>query len=265
MGILEQVKSGSNFIREKVTLSSATVSGSTTGFSYSYILLGIAAQSPCRVRLYSDSSSVAIDDSRPTSSFALNPLVGLVLDTELDASTLSLTFDPPIIGTTFPGGQTWYNISSSVAQTIEFISYPIEFSTSTGLRKEIAISGSNILTGSTGVQGNIYSPNSFIILSSSASTSESRLRLYSRDISLVPNSEKIRAFGEEPVTGSSLIVDIAYDSASFAYKLVPVLEGYDLTTYTQGSNSVGYILQNISTTTAATEITASLLIYTTED
>ena len=82
---------------------------------------------------------------------------------------------------------------------------------------------------------------------------------------MVPNNEIVRAFGQEPATGSNLIIDIAYDSASFAYKLVPILEGFDLTTYTQGSNSIGYILQNISTTTAATEITASLLIYTIED
>ena len=263
MGILEQVQSGSNFVRTQTFLSSGVVSGSTTAFNYSYILLGITSQAPCRVRLYSDSSSMVLDANRATSSFALDPAVGLILDTELDSSSLSLEFDPPIIGTTFLNGETWYNIDSITSQTVTITSYPIEFTT-TG-RSQIAVSGSGLLTGSTGIEGNIYSPKSFIILSGSASQSESRLRLYSKDINLVPNAEKVRAFGVEPATGSALIVDIAFDSASLQYKLVPIIEGYNLKTYSVGENSVGYILQNISTTTAATNVTASLHVYSIED
>lgn len=264
MGIFEQVLSGSNFIRKQVALSSSTVSGSTTAFDSSYILLGISATAPCRVRLYSDSASVALDDSRPTSSFTINPAVGLVLDTELDASELNLTFNPPVIGSTFLSSETWYNISSSTAQTVTITSYPIEFSTSTG-RTQISVSGSGLITGSTGVEGNIYSPKSFIILSGSASQEGARLRLYSRDIALVPNTEKIRPFSTSPSTGSNLIVDMVFDSASFDYKLVPIVEGYNLTTYTAGSNFVGYILQNTSTVTPTQNITASLYIYSIED
>ena len=264
MGIFELGQSGSNFKRNQITLLSSNVSGSTAAFDSSYILLGITAQSPCRVRLYSDEDSVSIDNGRISSSFALNPAVGLILDTELDSSQLSFTFDPPIIGTTFSSGLTWYNISSSVSQPIVITSYPIEFSTTTG-RTQIAVSGSNIITGSTGVEGNIYSPKSFIILSGSASTIDSRLRLYSRDIGTVPNNEKIRSFGTEPATGSSLIVDMIFDSASFAYKLVPIIEAYNLDTYENGNNYVGYILQNVSTTNATANITASLHIYSIED
>lgn len=263
MGIFEQVISGSKFRREQNIISSTPMSGSTTGFDKSYILLGISAQSPCRVRLYSDSASMVIDRERPTSSFALNSSVGLVLDTELDNSNLYFTFDPPIIGTTFSNAETWYNISSSAAQSITFTSYPIEFSTSTG-RTEISVSGSGLITGTTGVEGNTYSPKSFIILSGSASTSESRLRLYSKDIALVPNAEKIRSFGTEPATGSNLIVDIIFDSSSFDYKLVPTLEGYNLASYSAGQNLVGYILQNVSSTTSL-NVTASLYLYSTED
>ena len=263
MGILEQVQSGSSFVRTQTSFSSETISGSTTAFNYSYILLGITSQAPCRVRLYSDSSSMVLDANRVTSSFALNPAVGLILDTELDSSSLSLEFDPPIIGTTFSNGQTWYNINSTTTHSVTITSYPIEFTTAS--RSQIAVSGSGLLTGSTGVQGNIYSPKSFILLSGSASQSESRLRLYSQDINSVPNAEKVRAFGAEPATGSALIVDIAFDSASLQYKLVPILEGYNLNTYSVGQNSVGYILQNISTTAASTNVTASLHVYSIED
>lgn len=267
MGIFELVQSGSNFKRQTITLPSSPSMGETSEFGYTYILLGATAEAPCRVRLYSDSGSVEIDDTRPTSSFALDPAVGLILDTEFDSSTLTLAFDPPIIGTTFSSsGATWYNISSSTTQNVQITAYPIEFSSanSSALRKVLTVSGSGILTGSTGVEGNIYAPTSFIILSGSANTSGSRLRIFSRQISSVPNAEKIRAFGSEPASGSSLIVDIAFDSSSFQYKMVPVLEGYNLTSYADGGNSFGYMLQNISTT-ASLNITASLLIYTTED
>lgn len=261
MGILEQAISGSNFKRKQTVISSSPKSGSTAAFDSSYILLGINAQSPCRIRLYSDQSSMNADDSRASSSFAFDSTIGLVLDVELDASQLSFTFDPPVIGTTFSGSQTWYNISSSAAQSLTFTSYPIEFPTSTG-RTQLLISGSNIITGSF-LQGNISSPRSFIILSGSA-TSESRLRLYSRDINTVPTNEKIRGFGTEPSTGSSLIADISFDTPATQNKFVPILEAYNLTTYASGSNFVGYILNNISSVTIS-EVTASLYIYSTED
>lgn len=262
MGILEQAISGSSFKRKQILLSNSPMSGSTVEFDKSFILLNVSAQAPCRVRLYSDSSSMVSDAGRPTSSFAIGSSIGLVLDTELSASMLSLNFNPPIIGTTFSESKAWYHISSSTAQTITFTSYPIEFSTSAG-RTEITVSGSSIPTGSTGLEGNIVSPKSFIILSGS-STAVSRLRLFSRDIAAVPNSEKIRTFGTEPASGSSLIADIAFDTPSISNKFVPILEGYNLTQYSNGSNFVGYMLQNISTT-PTTDITASLYIYSIED
>jgi len=262
MGIFEQALSGSNFKRQQTILSSTPISGSTSAFNTSYILLGIGAQAPCRVRLYSDSASLVSDAGRASSSFAFTSSIGLVLDAELDASSLTLTFDPPVIGTTFSASQAFYHINSPTVQSVNITSYPIEFPSSTG-RSIIAVSGSNIPTGSTGVEGNIYSPKSFIILSGSA-TAVSRLRLYSRDITTVPNNEKVRAFGTEPATGSNLIADISFDSISEDKKFVPILEAYNLATYQNGSNFVGYMLQNISTSPTAS-VTASLYIYSVED
>jgi len=262
MGIFELAQSGSNLTRKLVSISSSPATGKTTGFGTSYILLGVQTQGPCRIRLYSDSASVDIDNSRPTSSFDINPSVGLVLDTELTGSVTRLIFNPPIIGTTFSGSETWHNISSSAAQTATFTAYPIEFAEFPS-RTILTFSGSNIDTGSTGVEGNITSPKGFLILSGSADTG-SRLRLYSRPIDQVPLVEKVRAFGENPITGSSIIADMAFDSASFSYKLSPSLEAYNLESYSNGNNLVGFILQNQSTTNGAT-ITASLLIYPTEN
>jgi hypothetical protein len=264
MGIFELAQSGSDLSRQtlSITTTAPIGSGSVVGFDYSYILLNVSADAPCRVRLYSDSSSVALDELRVSSSFDLNPATGLILDAGLDTSPLNLNFDPPIIGTTFPGGQTWYHISSSAAQTVRFTFYPIEFNTSS--RQVISITGSGLLPDTGGTTGTVSSPKSFLILSASASSSGSRLRLYSRDISLVPFSERIRPFGSQSLAGSSLIVDMAFDSSSFEYKLVPTLEAYNLTAYENGSNFVGYILQNISSSPSL-NVTASVYIYPIED
>jgi hypothetical protein len=55
-----------------------------------------------------------------------------------------------------------------------------------------------------------------------------------------------------------------FDSASYAYKLTPTLQAYNLTTYQQGENLVGYIIENLSGVTI-TNVTASLYIYPLED
>ena len=262
MGIFQLAQSGSNFQRQDITIDSSPSLGQSTGFGTSYILLGVTVESACRVRLYSDSASVALDEARPTSSFDIDPAVGLVVDAMITGSTTELTFDPPIIGTTFSTSATWYNISSSTAQNVTFTAYPIEFAEYPDERDTLTFMGADIPTASGGEQGNITSPKGFIILSGSTDT-VARLRLYSRPVETVIPAEISRPFGGSPIVESSLIVDILFDAAG-SYKLTPVLEAFNLEQYAQGSNQVGYILQNQSATAEAT-ITASLYIYPIED
>lgn len=263
MGILELAQSGSNLSRQTTNVTTTDPFGSAL-FGTSYILLSVSTMYPCRIRLYSDSASVAIDNSRPSSSFDIDPAVGLVLDTTI-LNPGKTSFDPPIIGTTFStSSQTWYHITSSEAQTVQFTTYPIEFYPQyDNTRLVIAVSGSNIDTGSTGLTGEISTPKGFIILSGSASV-KSRLRLFSRPYSEIPAAERNRAFGENAITGSSIIADMMFDTGSFSYILSPSLEAYNLQSYSVGSNQVGFMLQNESTSSSAT-ITASLLIYPIED
>jgi hypothetical protein len=97
----------------------------------------------------------------------------------------------------------------------------------------------------------------------------SRLRLYSTDMSDVPLAEQIRSFGTQPNSGSKLIADMMFDSASFSYPLVPVLEAYtwDDPNYIPGVNRTSYILENKSTvsTVYSGSLNTSLTIYSLED
>lgn len=255
MGLLGQIQSGALFTQQTATLSVG--SGSTTAFGLSYILLDVTSTSTTRVRLYSDSASLGIDAPRTTASFDYSASVGLNLDASLDSAS-KLIFDPPIIATTFSGSETWYNVSSG-SVTITY--YPIESAYAT--RQELTFYAQSLPVGSR-ITGNLTSPKAFLLLSASASTSQSRLRLFSRDIATIPVTETARGFGTASTDGSSLIVDMIFDSSSYAYKISPVLQAYNLVTYTQGDNFVGYAIDNISNSTLS-NVTASLYIYTIED
>jgi hypothetical protein len=256
MGLLQQIQSGAQFVRGTTTLSVG--SGSSTTFGSTYILLDITTTGAGRTRLYSDSASVNIDDPRPTASFSYSASVGLSLDTVYESAS-KIIFDPPIIASTFSASQTWYNVSGS---SVTLTYYPIESSYTTRNRLDVY---SVSLPAGTRDFGNITSPKSFIILSASCSSSESRLRLYSRDINLVPTSETTRAFTTAPSENSYIIADMIFDTASYAYILSPVLQAFNLEQYTQGGNYVGYIIDNISTTGTISDVTASLHIYPIED
>jgi len=97
----------------------------------------------------------------------------------------------------------------------------------------------------------------------------SRLRLYSTDIEDVPLAEQIRPFGNVPNSGSKLIADMMFDSASYHYPLVPVLEGFtwEDPNYSPGVNRTSYILENLSAvaTVYSGSLNADLTIYNLED
>jgi hypothetical protein len=244
-------------------------SASLDGMGGAFILLDASApaNTVCRVRLYANESSMTTDATRPLGDFNLDPSVALIADIFLTGSTPRVVMNPPIIGNTFSGGELWYHLSGSAGIPIDVTleSYPIKpIRDSTDGDISIVISGSSIPNTGNGVSGTITTSKSFLILSGSA-TSESRLRLYSRPHTEIPTVEVTRAFNTEPQPGSLLIADLMFDSASFQYPLVPVLEGYTWTAseYDAGSGQVGYILQNRSAGT--TDITASIYAYSLEN
>jgi hypothetical protein len=242
-------------------------SASLQSMGGAFILLNATANDTCRLRLYANRNSMVIDATRPLGNFNLSQSVALIADMFITASSPELVLNPPIIGNTFGGGELWYHLSGSSTSniTVNLDSYPIKpVGDSTTNNTSIVVSGSAIPTTGNGVSGTITTKKSFLILSASA-TSQSRLRLYSRPHTEIPTAEVTRAFDTEPQSGSLLIADLMFDSASVRYPLVPILEAYTWTAtdYDVGSGQVGYILQNRSAGT--TNITASILAYSLED
>lgn len=250
MGLIERIQSGSLFKRGEVAVSSVPATGNFTNPGATYILLGISSTEPCRVRLYGESASVAIDAGRPSSSFDYSASVALNLDAGLTPGSQSVTFTPPIFASTDNSGsipRTWYNIESTNPATVTISYYPIELDTTT--RQWLTIPNNTGVTLGTNVtsSGEVVSPKSFIILNTfftSSANLSARLRLYSRPIADIDNTEKNRAFITQPASDSHLIADLLYDVGDYLYPVSPILQAYNLENYLSGSNRVGYILEN---------------------
>lgn len=272
MGLVQQLQSGSVFLRGTVNLTNTPSKGSTTSFGGTYILLGITADAPCRVRLYAKSASVAIDESRPSSSFNYSASVALNLDSALTPDAQSLTFVPPIIATTYAGGLTWYNIESMSAGPVNvgINYYPIEYNLNTrtwiNIPDDVGITLNANQTSSGNFTGSATEllPKSFLMLNATSPSQSMRLRLYSKPIEEVPLTEKNRAYGLQPSASSYIISDMLFESRSFIYNISPVLQAYNLEGYLSASNRVGYILQNTAGSTQTNLLTA-IKIYPLED
>lgn len=264
MGLIERIQSGAVFIRNVVSITNTPSTGNVEDFKASYILLGISADNPCRVRLYYDSSSVEIDAPRPSSSFDYSASVGLNLDAALTPGTQSLVFNPPIIASTFSTSKTWYNIEGPTPTTVNILYYPIEDSPITRTYLNIPnISGVTLGAYETS-SGNYTTPKSFLLLNAISDSNPVRLRLYSKPIEQIDNSEKSRPFATETVSGSHLICDMLLESSSYLYNISPVLQAYNLEDYLIGSNRVGYILENLLGSTQ-TNVYVGVRIYPVED
>lgn len=272
MGLNEQIDQGFEIRRTSTTITipptNASVSGSIRAFGGAFILTSAAATKDCRIRLYSDSQSIAIDSSRAASNFNINDAVGLIADITLASPSRSLWLNPAVPGTATVDGDIWYNITASVLVdtnviTLSAASLAREGDSQTD-RYSVLLSHSSVPTSGNGVSGSLTVPKGFWILSAS-STVLSRLRLYATPTSELPSNEPARAFTTLPSASANLIADMQFDSASYAYKLVPTLEGYNwqMGQYSQGTNVVGYILQN--TSGGAANITASLHLFRVEE
>lgn len=264
MGLIEQIQSGSDFRRKTVAFSAFDVAQSTY-LGASYILLRMSANDTGRIRLYGNSASLATDFSRPTSSFDYSASVVLNLDAVLTTGTQSIEFVPPIIATThLDGNNTWYRVESPTNAQVTLEYYPIEFNTSSRQFIPVPNYTGVSLGGYQTASGNVTTPKSFLIFSALSDNADIRLRLYSKPISDVPSYELTRPFITSSATGSHLICDLLFDSASYLYRISPVLQAYNLEEYETGNNRVGYILENLSAS-PQTGVYAAIQAYPLED
>lgn len=271
MGLIEQIQSGSIFKRRTLGLSNSPTTGYSDQFGATYILMAVSASSPCRIRLYADSGSVNVDALRPTSSFDYSASVALNIDVGLSAGTQSITFNPPVIATTLVNYRTWYNIESSTTPTnVVFTYYPIELNTGSRTwinipnNTGISLGANETSSGNFSGSGATVVPKSFLMMSAISINSNIRLRLYSRPIEDISNTEKNRLFGTQSADGAHLIVDMAFDSGSYLYPISPLLQAYNLENYLSGSNRYGYIIENMSAS-PKTNVFTSIRTYPIED
>lgn len=260
------------FTRTTTTLNKETFepflnySGSLDSMGGGFILLEatlIGGNAPALLRLYSDEPSMIVDQNRLPGNFNINDSVALITEIAFEDFT-PIKLVPPVIGNTLDSGRVWYNLSGSSNVAVELKSYAIrDIGDSITGNEGLIISRSSVPTLGV-VGGNIPSPKSFLILTGSASR-QSRLRLYSRPYTEVPAAETTRPFISQSNSGSLLIADLVFDSASFKYPLVPILEAYTWKSnqYEVGNNEIGYYLENTSGVVG--DVTASLYIYSTED
>jgi hypothetical protein len=105
------------------------------------------------------------------------------------------------------------------------------------------------LTANQTSSGNFSTPKSFLMSIASSNNTDIRLRLYSKPIETISNTEKNRKFNTQSADDAYLISDMLFDSASYSYVVSPILQAYNLENYVSASNRVGYILENVSSTT----------------
>lgn len=170
----------SNIFQRNVTKFQKTItpgvtnsSGSVTSLGGAFILLNaqvISGTTPCILRLYSDQSSMILDANRVPGAFNLSASVALISEIVLNDNN-KLTFNPPVIGNTFTGGQLWYNLSGSTTATVVNVeSYPIKLNNDSVIGNTgsffsgFMVPTSSVTAGVYGISGSITSPNSFLIL-----------------------------------------------------------------------------------------------------
>ena len=143
------------------------VSSSIQNMGEAFVLLDakVLQNPPVRIRLYTDESSMIVDDNRAPGNFNLSQSVGLIADINL-TTTDTLTFAPPIIGHAVSDGLVWYNMSGSgLQQTVELTSFTLNEISDSETNKEVIIfSGSQVPITGNGVSGSFQTPKSFAIL-----------------------------------------------------------------------------------------------------
>jgi hypothetical protein len=256
MGFVEQVLAGTGSKISTTTFTSTPPStlGETSAFGVSYILLGVTragSEETCRIRLYGESSSVALDAARSTSSFDIDTSrITLNLDAVFSSGTQSITFDPPVIATAHVDFKTYYNIESSQNDAVTVTYYPIQYRYVEDFNslKIPTVTLGAYETASGNVSASILTDTakSFIMTQAIGSHENLRLRLYSLPIEEINSTEKSRPYETLTGQGSRLIIDMLFDSASYTYRMIPVLQGFNLESYESGNNRIGYIFENLS-------------------
>lgn len=286
MGLEQYIRAGASLKRSTVTLSTSPSGSGSVDLGSAYALLNISTNNPCRLRLYDNSQSLSNGGEivRKFGNINISASVALIADISMSSAD-TYGIDPVVYGIvqTPANKLTYYrveNTQSGAYPTITFTRYNLE---------DPAISTANRITtpNITGsllpnqiVSGTLLNvPRTYLLVSASVSgaLTQARLRLYSTKDSFSNMTEISRSFATESSNTSKLIVDALLSGSETTY-FIPKIVGANLQTmgnnlnvvYGNDANIMGYsemyyVLQNVSSSGGAVNITASLHVFALED
>jgi hypothetical protein len=289
MGLAEQIIAGASLTRDTITVP-VTAIGSAS-FGSAYALLSIAADKPCRVRLYDNESGWADEDEaeRPFGSTNISASVALVGDFIISSSGRQFV-DPVVysVAESYEDPYTYYRIDDydgffpdqqTPVATLTITRYLLEDNTldNTSGRKTFS-PGSYELEASGMVSGTIgTSPRTFLLVSASvaSTTAPARIRLYSKLAAINNSNEKNRTF-DQPASASAFLIVDAILTGSEVTHFSPKIIGANLNTMgtdlsitrrsnalIAGDSEIYYVLENLGATTET--INVSIHTYSLED
>lgn len=251
MGIRQELLSGSKLITDiNITVTgpsgSAVASGSIV-VPRTFAFKSVSNSSPIRTRLYGTLTGMEADKTRTPSSseyISVNVASVSLLAEVLDELGQTVPINGRLFGanTEYPSQSAIYYIvepsgsavfNDNVSQSV-FTLYGLEDLTH---RSQISLLTDFQVT-STVRTGSLATTNTYLVLLTSSSHSQTRFRLYqdqyarnadlSRPFSTVVSSSGISGAGITTYTGSGLIIDVAYDSAG-SQSVTPIVIGELLT------------------------------------
>ena len=251
MGIRQELLSGSTSITDvNVTVGgisgSAIDSGSIT-VPRTFAFKTASNSSPIRCRLYGTLVGMEADKARAatnTGYISVNVASASLLIEVVDESGQKVPVNGHLFGanTEYPSQSVIYYViepsgssvfNDSTSQSV-FTLYGLEDLTP---REQISLT-TDFQVASKVRSGSLTTPNTYLILLTSASHAQTRFRLYqdqyaraadlSRPFSTVISSSGISGAGITTYTGSGLIIDVAYDTAG-SQSVTPIVIGELLT------------------------------------
>ena len=287
MGLAEYIREGARLQRDIITLQGNVSGSGSIDLGSAYVLLSLNTTSPCRLRLYDNSSSLLNvgERNRAFGNTNISASTALIGDFSMSRAGL-FTIDPALYGLAEnPSNRLTYwrmdNTGSGQTPTIQITRYLLEDSAVlTTARKTLPVITENLAPNQlvSGTISNTNIPTTYLLVSMSLGNSahRARLRLYNNTSSFSNITEISRSFSTESVA-SSLIVDAIVSGSETTYFVPKIIganiqnAGNDLNVIKNnfslipGYNELYYIIQNVSSSGGTVGISASVHVFSLED
>ena len=233
MGLSEQLREGA--VLERNTIPFEIDGTGSLDLGAAYVILGIQVDSPCRLRLYDNESSVSdfAESIRDYEDLPFSTDIALIGDIDISAAG-KYTLDPALysVPENTDTYLTYYRVSDPITGSIEV--YNLEdkqiqaninnehykFSNRRTLEFD---GGKNTLVAGTDITARTY------LIIDAISNEDCRLRIYAKQQSLNNETEASRSFSVVPEAEVILIADMLLDSGSQS-KFFPKIIGANLQT-----------------------------------